>query len=397
MKRVQQPPRIILADDDEDPLTSSTTSTIASRPRPQAPSGLEQPGLAAHPSQTPLPPQTQTSQHQPQPPPQQLQPQPQPHPQPMNGANMNGGNMPGPVVGYPTPAGHQAELNYIYGMVEELSRQRARSQSLGNEDLIHSAADQVRAQEPNLDHYISVVEEALEKAKFSRDANAALLSQYATVIASMLKQFHEYKAKHVGDVASWHRSYRAQLAEARAENSRLREQIWEMQAHAGRANDLLRRFRAAYDDDEARWERRVDDRARRQELRFWKRMAMPTLPDDDPYWSDDDDLIDTAEKRRLTEMARALVEQQAELAALKAGAAGGGLEGGGPGGGEQQGGGGGESMPPQGQGTRTGALPFFPPSLLGGVPMQRGDPGPNMPIPPPRPSSAASSTGSTGQ
>ena len=77
---------------------------------------------------------------------------------------MNGGNMPGAVVGLPTPAGHQAELNYIYGMVEELSRQlaqnqralddvvtgvgrvrqRARSQSLGNEDLIHSTADQVR-------------------------------------------------------------------------------------------------------------------------------------------------------------------------------------------------------------------------------------------------------------
>ena len=86
----------------------------------------------------------------------------------MNGMNMNGGNMPGPVVGYPTPAGHQAELNYIYGMVEELSRQlaqnqralddvvtgvgrvrqRARSQSLGNEDLIQSTADQVRGSPP---------------------------------------------------------------------------------------------------------------------------------------------------------------------------------------------------------------------------------------------------------
>ena len=82
----------------------------------------------------------------------------------MNGMNMNGGNLPGAVVGLPTPAGHQAELNYIYGMVEELSRQlaqnqraledvvtgvgrvrsRARSQSLGNEDLISSAADEVR-------------------------------------------------------------------------------------------------------------------------------------------------------------------------------------------------------------------------------------------------------------
>jgi len=82
----------------------------------------------------------------------------------MNGINMNGGNLPGAVVGLPTPAGHQAELNYIYGMVEELSRQlaqnqraledvvagvgrvrnRARSQSLRNEDLISSTADEVK-------------------------------------------------------------------------------------------------------------------------------------------------------------------------------------------------------------------------------------------------------------
>jgi len=91
-----------------------------------------------------------------------------------------------------------------------------------------------KAQEPNLDTLISILSEALEKAKFSRDANAALLTQYASVLTTMLKQFHDYKAKHVADVAAWHRSYRAQLAEARAENSRLREQIWEMQARAGR-------------------------------------------------------------------------------------------------------------------------------------------------------------------
>lgn len=80
----------------------------------------------------------------------------------MNG--INGGNVPGAMVGFPTPAGHQAELNYIYGMVEELSRQlsqnqraledvvsgvgrvrnRARSQSLGNEELINAAADEVK-------------------------------------------------------------------------------------------------------------------------------------------------------------------------------------------------------------------------------------------------------------
>lgn len=77
----------------------------------------------------------------------------------MNG--LNGSNMPALVNGYPTPAGYQAELAYIYNMVEVLSQQlaenkraledvvasvgrvrnRARSQSLGNEELLSSAAD----------------------------------------------------------------------------------------------------------------------------------------------------------------------------------------------------------------------------------------------------------------
>lgn len=193
----------------------------------------------------------------------------------------------------------------------------------------------------------------------------------------MLKQFHEYKARHVADVAAWHRSYRAQLAEARAENSRLREQIWEMQARAGGANELLRRFRARYDADAARWDRRVDARAVRQELRFWKRMAMPHLPDDDPYWSDDDDVIDAAEKKRLAELQRLAAEQQLasqELSDIVAGAAGSG-DG---------------EVPPE--------VPSVPQSMMGGVPMQREDGGSLMlPVPPPRPSSAASSTGSSGQ
>ncbi|AEO57042.1 hypothetical protein MYCTH_2302767 [Thermothelomyces thermophilus ATCC 42464] len=314
----------------------------------------------------------------------------------MNG--INGGNMPGGMVPFPAPAGHQAELNYIYGMVEELSRQlaenqrtleevvasvgrvrnRARAHSLSNEELVNSASDEVKAQEANLDTLISILSEALEKAKFSRDANAALLNQYASALSTMLKQFHEYKARHVADVAAWHRSYRAQLAEARAENCRLREQIWEMQARAGRANEALRRFRGRYDDDAARWDRRVDAKAVRQELRFWKRMAMPHLPDDDPYWSDDDDLVDVAEKRRQEEMNRLVAEQQLAAAAA---AELGDIVGGGPEDAE---------VPPE--------VPSAPGASMGGVPMQREESGSVMlPIPPPRPSSVASSTGSSGQ
>ncbi|KAK3365649.1 hypothetical protein B0T24DRAFT_535676 [Lasiosphaeria ovina] len=324
----------------------------------------------------------------------------------MNG--INGGNMPAAMVGLPTPAGHQAELNYIYGMVEELSRQlaqnqraledvvvgvgrvrgRARAQSLGNEELINASTDEIKSQEPNLDLLVSALTEALEKVRFSRDANAALLSQYATVVSTMLKQFHDYKARYVADVAAWHRSYRAQLAEARAENSRLREQIWEMQAHAGAANETVRRFRAKYDEDASRWERRVDARAARQELRFWKRMAMPHLPDDDPYWSDDDDLIDPAEKVRLEDIKRTMAEQQLAAAAAAAQElAELGIDHEGPGDLQQQ------HPPPPVQ----PAPPVPQGFAAGGVPMQRDDGGVmTAPVPPPRPSSAASSTGSTG-
>jgi hypothetical protein len=84
----------------------------------------------------------------------------------INGANMGvGGGMP-----LPTPAGHQAELNYIYGMVEELSRQlaenrrvtedivtglgrvrsRARTQGMSNDELIVSAAEDINSMMPHL-------------------------------------------------------------------------------------------------------------------------------------------------------------------------------------------------------------------------------------------------------
>lgn len=196
----------------------------------------------------------------------------------------------------------------------------------------------------------------------------------------MLKQFHEYKTKHVADVAAWHRSYRAQLAEARAENARLREQIWDMQAHAGHANEALRKFRSSYDDDTARWEQRVENKALKQELRFWKRMAMPELADDDPYWSDDDDVIDSAEKKRL----KKLSEDQAAAAAQAAA--------------DQREG---EERERERERENDG----LPPSLhrLGGVAMQREESGGlgMVPQPPQRPQSAsstssASSTGSSG-
>ncbi|POS74819.1 hypothetical protein DHEL01_v206782 [Diaporthe helianthi] len=304
----------------------------------------------------------------------------------MNG--LNGSNMPALMNGYPTPAGYQAELAYIYNMVEVLSQQlaenkraledvvasvgrvrnRARTESLGNEELLSSAADDLGTQEANIDTTISLLTELFERAKFSRDEYRSLSTHYASVIAAMMKQLHDYKQKHVADVASWHRSYRAQLAEERAENMRLREQIWEMQAHAGKANENLRQFRSKYDEDVARWERRVDMKAMRQELRFWKRMAMPEMPDDDPYWTDDDDMVDHVEKLRLQEMERKAAEEAlAGVGAMD------------------------QAMDGQGQESTLGT------QQMGGVAMQREDSlGVGMPALPPRPSSAAS-TGSSGQ
>jgi hypothetical protein len=89
---------------------------------------------------------------------------------PMNGINGTGAGMQAPGVNAgaamavgPTPAGHQAELNVIYGLVEELSRQlsenrrqteeivsgigrvrhRARERALGNDEVLGEAADEI--------------------------------------------------------------------------------------------------------------------------------------------------------------------------------------------------------------------------------------------------------------
>ncbi|KAI0121001.1 hypothetical protein BJ170DRAFT_156594 [Xylariales sp. AK1849] len=255
----------------------------------------------------------------------------------MNGLNGAGAAMQGGGVNAgaamavgPIPAGHQAELNLIYGMVEELSRQladnrrqtedivtgmgrvrnRARERGLGNDEVLGEAADEIYAQEPNMEALLSVLTESLDRAKNSRDANFSLLTAYARVLSSLLSQFHSYKQKHIADVSAWHRSYRSQLAEARVENSRLREQIWDMQEHAGEANKLLRQFRKKYDEDEARTDRRIEDKAKKQEIRFWKRMAMPEVADgDEAIWSDDDDIVDPLEKERLKEVERKVAEQ----------------------------------------------------------------------------------------
>lgn len=85
----------------------------------------------------------------------------------MNGLN---GNMPAMVSGYPTPAGYQTELAYIWNMVEVLGQQlaenkraledvvssvgrvrnRAKTQALDNGELLASAADELSCEFPAL-------------------------------------------------------------------------------------------------------------------------------------------------------------------------------------------------------------------------------------------------------
>jgi hypothetical protein len=80
-----------------------------------------------------------------------------------NGMNGGGGMGMGGMVGYPTPAGHQSDLNYIMSMVEDLSavlrqnqlltasvvekvgkvREKASNMNLTNDELIAAVASEL--------------------------------------------------------------------------------------------------------------------------------------------------------------------------------------------------------------------------------------------------------------
>lgn len=59
----------------------------------------------------------------------------------VNGVN-GAAVLPGMIAGLPTPAGHQSDLNYVYGMVEELSRTLAESRAAS--ERINAAVGRVR-------------------------------------------------------------------------------------------------------------------------------------------------------------------------------------------------------------------------------------------------------------
>ena len=121
----------------------------------------------------------------------------------------------------------------------------------------------------------------------------------ANILADILEKMHKFKAQHEADTLAWHRNYRKQLTDEREENLALRNQISDMKAAAARANEHLRQMRRYLTDNDELHQLRVENISLRQQRRLWKRKALPLIPDDDPEWSDDDDIIDPEEKKRL--------------------------------------------------------------------------------------------------
>lgn len=78
-----------------------------------------------------------------------------------HGNGMNGGGMGvgGGMVGFPTPAGHQSDLNYIMQMVEDLSRQLETNQRItaGVMDKIGKVRERAKNMDLNNDELIALV------------------------------------------------------------------------------------------------------------------------------------------------------------------------------------------------------------------------------------------------
>jgi hypothetical protein len=159
--------------------------------------------------------------------------------------------------------------------------------SLSQIDLTLVIADTKNVEKEN-----SELRKALEKAEYDKKENWKLACHGANILADVTEKMHKFREQTDADILTWHKNYRQQLAAEREENLDLRNQINDMRAAACRANGHLRDMRRFVADHDVWHELRVENIALRQEKRFWKRMAMPHLPDDDSEFSDDDDLID---------------------------------------------------------------------------------------------------------
>ncbi|KAG9241715.1 hypothetical protein BJ878DRAFT_427525 [Calycina marina] len=223
----------------------------------------------------------------------------------MNGMAMNPG-----MVGYPTPAGHQADLNYIMGMVDQLSaihrqneatttgildkigqvQKKAASLQFSNDEIIGLASETFKNDTKNLEAELSRLQKELKEVEKDRDENWKLVMHGCGILADIRDKMHEFKSRTETDILAWHKSYRNQLAFEREQNLQLNNTINEMRASACRANGYLREMRRCITDNPEWHELRVQNAQFRQERRMWKRMALPLMPHDDSDFSDDDDL-----------------------------------------------------------------------------------------------------------
>lgn len=97
----------------------------------------------------------------------------------MNG--INGGNMGAGMVG-PTPAGHQTELNYIYAMVEDLSRQLAENRRVLEEvvSLVGKIRSKARAQNVSNEEIITNAEDLNRKSSPKKATGGVKFARYTT-------------------------------------------------------------------------------------------------------------------------------------------------------------------------------------------------------------------------
>lgn len=151
----------------------------------------------------------------------------------------------------------------------------------------------------NIEKENSILRRALEESEYDKNENWKLAVHAANILTDLTDKLHRYKEQHEIDTLAWHKNYRKQLAAERGENLNLRCQLDGLKAAASRANQNLRDMRRFITDKDEWSELRIQNSALRQEKRYWKRLALPLIPDDDSEWSDDDDLIDVEEKKRL--------------------------------------------------------------------------------------------------
>jgi Asp-tRNA(Asn)/Glu-tRNA(Gln) amidotransferase C subunit len=92
----------------------------------------------------------------------------------MNHANgMNGGmGAAGGMVGFPTPAGHQSDLNYIMQMVEDLSRQLETNQRITSNVMenIGKVRDRAKTMDLSNDELIALVASEMNGRSFLIEA-----------------------------------------------------------------------------------------------------------------------------------------------------------------------------------------------------------------------------------